>query len=68
MVLSMEMRRAKAMLMTAEALLNAGCEINAADGNGRTPLMYAVKYTQPAVVGISCSTEEPTPGPGTPPG
>lgn len=50
MVLSMEMRRAKAMLMTAEALLNAGCEINAADGNGRTPLMYAVKYTQPAVV------------------
>jgi len=50
MVLSMEMRRAKAMLMTAEALLNAGCEINAADSNGRTPLMYAVKYTQPAVV------------------
>jgi ankyrin repeat protein len=33
-----------------EALLQAGCDINAADSNGRTPLMYAARYQRPAAV------------------
>ena len=33
-----------------EALLQAGCDVNAADSNGRTPLMYAARYNRlPAV-------------------
>jgi ankyrin repeat protein len=32
------------------ALLQAGCDINAADSNGRTPLMYAVRYQRPTAV------------------
>ncbi|MCI0389091.1 MAG: protein kinase, partial [Acidobacteria bacterium] len=36
--------------MTGEALLDAGCDINAADNKGRTPLIYAVAFEQSAVV------------------
>jgi serine/threonine protein kinase/ankyrin repeat protein len=40
----------RALLLIGEALLKAGCDINAADGNGRTPLMYAARYNRPAAV------------------
>jgi serine/threonine protein kinase len=33
-----------------EALLQAGCDINAEDSNGRTPLMYAARYNQTTAV------------------
>src|SRR5262249_41967413 len=33
-----------------ESLLKAGCDINAADIDGRTPLMYAVRYRRPTAV------------------
>jgi uncharacterized protein len=36
--------------LIGEALLQAGCDINAADSNGRTPLMYALRYQQPAAI------------------
>jgi uncharacterized protein len=36
--------------LIGEALLQAGCDINAVDSNGRTPLMYAVRYQQPAAI------------------
>jgi serine/threonine protein kinase/ankyrin repeat protein len=36
--------------LIGKALLQAGCDINAADSNGRTPLMYAARYNRlPAV-------------------
>jgi serine/threonine protein kinase/ankyrin repeat protein len=36
--------------LIGEALLQAGCDVNAADNNGRTPLMYAARYNRlPAV-------------------
>ena len=38
------------MLSIGEALLQAGCDVNAADSNGRTPLMYAAHYRQPTAV------------------
>jgi serine/threonine protein kinase/ankyrin repeat protein len=40
----------KALQLIGEALLKAGCDINAADSNGRTPLMYAVRYSRTAAV------------------
>jgi ankyrin repeat protein len=40
----------KAVQLIGEALLQAGCDLNAADSNGRTPLMYAVRYQQPTAV------------------
>jgi serine/threonine protein kinase/ankyrin repeat protein len=40
----------KALQLIGEALLQAGCDINAADSNGRTPLMYAVRYQRPTAV------------------
>ncbi|MGH9851597.1 MAG: ankyrin repeat domain-containing protein, partial [Blastocatellia bacterium] len=40
----------RAVLLIGEALLQAGCDINAADSNGRTPLMYAARYNQPTAV------------------
>ncbi|HZF37718.1 MAG TPA: ankyrin repeat domain-containing protein [Blastocatellia bacterium] len=36
--------------LIGEALLQAGCDVNAADINGRTPLMYAAWYREPIVV------------------
>ena len=39
-----------ALQLIGEALLQAKCEINAADSNGRTPLMYAARYNQPTAV------------------
>jgi len=33
-----------ALQLIGETLLQAGCDVNAADINGRTPLMYAVRY------------------------
>ncbi|HZS07532.1 MAG TPA: protein kinase [Blastocatellia bacterium] len=42
----------EAVKLIGEALLNAGCEINAADSKGRTPLMYAVRYNRPAAVSL----------------
>jgi len=40
----------KALQLIGEALLQAGCDLNAADSQGRTPLMYAVRYNQPTAV------------------
>jgi serine/threonine protein kinase/ankyrin repeat protein len=42
----------KALQLIGGALLQAGCDINAADSNGRTPLMYAVRYQRPTAVGL----------------
>lgn len=42
--------RAAALKFIGEALLQSGCDINATDNNGSTPLMYAVRYQQPAAV------------------
>ena len=39
-----------ALQLIGEALLQAKCDINAADSNGRTPLMYAARYNQPTAV------------------
>jgi ankyrin repeat protein len=39
-----------ALQLIGEALLEAKCDINAADSNGRTPLMYAARYNQPTAV------------------
>jgi len=35
-----------------ETLLDAGCDVNAADNKGRTPLMYAVIFDRPYVVNL----------------
>jgi ankyrin repeat protein len=40
----------RAVRLIGEALLQAGCDINAADSNGRTPLMYAARYNQTTAV------------------
>src|SRR5262249_42771407 len=45
-------RRDKAVELTAETLLNAGCDINAADNKGRTPLMYAVIFERRVAVDL----------------
>jgi ankyrin repeat protein len=39
-----------ALQLIGEALFQAKCDINAADSNGRTPLMYAARYNQPTAV------------------
>jgi serine/threonine protein kinase/ankyrin repeat protein len=36
----------KGLQLIGENLLQAGCDVNAADSNGRTPLMYAARYSR----------------------
>jgi ankyrin repeat protein len=43
-------RNDKAVESIGETLLNAGCDVNAADNEGRTPLIYAVASERPNVV------------------
>jgi len=50
MVMSLEKRSENAVEVIAETLINAGCDINVADNDGRTPLIYAVIYQQLAAV------------------
>jgi ankyrin repeat protein len=52
MVMSLEKRSEEVVGLTAETLVNAGCDINAADNNGRTPLMYAAIFERPTVVNL----------------
>ncbi|HKQ79010.1 MAG TPA: ankyrin repeat domain-containing protein [Blastocatellia bacterium] len=40
----------KILRIIGGALLQAGCDVNAADVNGRTPLMYAALYNRPTAV------------------
>jgi ankyrin repeat protein len=47
---AVEVESNNALQLIGEALLQAGCDINAVDINGRTPLMYAVRYQWPAAV------------------
>jgi len=47
---NLEVEPNNASQLIGETLLQAGCDINAADSNGRTPLMYAARYQQPAAV------------------
>lgn len=42
----------RAAELTAEALINAGCDINAADDKGRTPLIYAVVFERSVIVNL----------------
>jgi serine/threonine protein kinase/ankyrin repeat protein len=39
-----------ALRLIGEALVQAGCDVNAADSDGRTPLMYAALYNRPTAV------------------
>jgi ankyrin repeat protein len=48
--LEVEVLTSRALELIGEALLQAGCDINAADSKGRTPLMYAVRYQRPTAV------------------
>jgi ankyrin repeat protein len=50
MVMSLEKRSENVVELIAETLINAGCDINAADNDGRTPLIYAVIYQRLAAV------------------
>jgi serine/threonine protein kinase/ankyrin repeat protein len=43
-------RRDRAVELIGETLLDAGCDINAADNKGRAPLMYAAIFERPGVV------------------
>jgi serine/threonine protein kinase/ankyrin repeat protein len=45
-------RRDRAVELIGETLLNAGCDINAADNKGRTPLMYAAIFERPSIVNL----------------
>ena len=45
-------RRDRAVELIGETLLDAGCDINAADNKGRTPLMYAAIFERPAAVNL----------------
>jgi len=48
--LYVKMEPDKALQLIGEALFRAKCDINAADSNGRTPLMYAARYGRPTAV------------------
>jgi ankyrin repeat protein len=43
-------RRDRAVELIGETLLNAGCDINAVDKKGRTPLIYAVAFERLAAI------------------
>ena len=43
-------RRDRAVELIGETLLDAGCDINATDNKGRTPLMYTAIFERPGVV------------------
>ncbi len=43
MVMSLENRHGQVVELIGETLIKAGCDINAVDSNGRTPLIYAVR-------------------------
>jgi serine/threonine protein kinase/ankyrin repeat protein len=45
-------RNDKAVELIGETLLNAGCDVNAADNKGRAPLMYAAASGRSAVVDL----------------
>ena len=45
-------RRDRAVELIGETLLNAGCDVNAADNKGRTPLMYAAIFERPSAVNL----------------
>src|SRR5262249_14099224 len=49
-IVDAEVEPNSALKLIGEALLQAGCDVNAADSNGRTPLMYAARYNQPTAV------------------
>jgi len=40
----------EALQLIGGTLLRAGCDVNAADINGKTPLMYALRYNRPTAV------------------
>jgi len=48
--MDMEGRPGQVLQLIGETLLQAGCDVNAADSNGRTPLMYAARYRRGATV------------------
>jgi len=45
-------RKDNVVELIGELLLNAGCDVNAADNKGRTPLMYAAIFERPSVVNL----------------
>jgi ankyrin repeat protein len=40
------------LLLIGDALIQAKCDVNAADSNGRTPLMYAARYSRLTAVRV----------------
>ena len=48
--MDVEGRPGPVLQFIGETLLQAGCDVNAADSNGRTPLMYAARYRRGATV------------------
>jgi serine/threonine protein kinase/ankyrin repeat protein len=45
-------RRDRAVELIGETLLKAGCDVNATDNKGRTPLIYAAIFERPGVVNL----------------